>query len=1070
MTGTIANVVGLLAANRTARRRARNLRAGVPGGATTPGTAARAIPWPRWRDPGPVFWIGAACALLALAGAFVIATHARQLAGTAPQAASAQLAAFQRALPGAAFTVPAAAGATVQRGAGGTVLVLNGMSPAPPLHIDLCAQIPDPARPRLLPLRVGYRFADVARWVAAGSPAPLRNIVLAAPGAPMPAIQIDGLARPDFAAAGGQPLRISWTGDARWIAGVQAGARPREGALRREGWLLWDGDSALRVIRRASNACPQAGELVLQLYRRAPAAGTRSLAVGLPVQGPTVTAWLEPGDYRVPSAPAAPLEDESLFDQLQARGLVRLGASGLVELAPPDLAAFLAARPSARATSLAGWEQARLDDAGRKLIERLYHKADGDYVRAQVRIFNSERRLLAWRVRGAPGATGWQAAAAGAPLPIAAGLPAAATRLFAHLPEGWGPWARVAEWTAPGRQAELTLALPRPAAGGESLSLMVAGRVTRVAGASVRAAADACTGRGCAGPEAVREIVLVFSPGARTVTLQAEPLDMAGVAPGADQQYRHLRIERGRLAWQPLPARRSVPAPAAANVRLAERNGAPLSSDGVASDAAVAAGLAPLLGIHPGHDNSISGMLARLPSATATHAARLSLDLRLQTASQSALECIGMRRGHLDGGRCLGPGTAPSARQAGLVIIDTETGDILAAAGAGGGEVSPANWAEVRDFDRADPARSPLRLPALQHDGGANRSPGSTFKVISALGLELAARRDPGLDALLGGLPLAQINRIAHDKGFAFRTDAAAYPANSRLAHITNFREQQLDRRAQGGRLGLEQALTYSLNTWFAWTGELGDRSLFGGASGGVPDLQPLAPGALDEVRPIVEMARRLGFEQPLRLDGGLLPADYSWSAWDALQATPAHMDPIRTRHELRQMAIGLRMQATPLQMALAAGAVGQGRVLVPRLLLELDGRTAAPARGQPLGVRLDRIRAGMKGVVEAGTAAGAFRAREFDRLRHGLYGKTGTAPTGQKDAAGRELATVWFTGWLEPGSIPGQAHRLALAAFASHSEATGGEHAAPVIAAVLRSMLAQNRELKAVPGTPARQ
>jgi cell division protein FtsI/penicillin-binding protein 2 len=169
-------------------------------------------------------------------------------------------------------------------------------------------------------------------------------------------------------------------------------------------------------------------------------------------------------------------------------------------------------------------------------------------------------------------------------------------------------------------------------------------------------------------------------------------------------------------------------------------------------------------------------------------------------------------------------------------------------------------------------------------------------------------------------------------------------------------------------------------------------------------------------------------------------------------------------------MAIGLRMQATPLQMALAAGAVGQGRVVVPRLLLELDGRTAAPARGQPLGVRLDRIRAGMKGVVEAGTAAGAFRAREFDRLRHGLYGKTGTAPTGQKDAAGRELATVWFTGWLEPGSIPGQAHRLALAAFASHSEATGGEHAAPVIAAVLRSMLSQNRELKAVPGTPALQ
>ena len=38
--------------------------------------------------------------------------------------------------------------------------------------------------------------------------------------------------------------------------------------------------------------------------------------------------------------------------------------------------------------------------------------------------------------------------------------------------------------------------------------------------------------------------------------------------------------------------------------------------------------------------------------------------------------------------------------------------------------------------------------------------------------------------------------------------------------------------------------------------------------------------------------------------------------------------------------------------------------------------------------------------------------------------GKTGTAPTGQGDTA-----SVWFTGWLEPGSLPGQAHRLAVAA-----------------------------------------
>jgi cell division protein FtsI/penicillin-binding protein 2 len=89
-----------------------------------------------------------------------------------------------------------------------------------------------------------------------------------------------------------------------------------------------------------------------------------------------------------------------------------------------------------------------------------------------------------------------------------------------------------------------------------------------------------------------------------------------------------------------------------------------------------------------------------------------------------------------------------------------------------------------------------------------------------------------------------------------------------------------------------------------------------------------------------------------------------------------------------------------------------------------------------------------MKGVVDAGTAAGAFRAPELAPLRHGLYGKTGTAPIGDGD-----LATVWFTGWLEPGSLPGQTHRLAFAVFVSRSEETGGAHAAPVAAAVLRAM-----------------
>jgi hypothetical protein len=59
------------------------------------------------------------------------------------------------------------------------------------------------------------------------------------------------------------------------------------------------------------------------------------------------------------------------------------------------------------------------------------------------------------------------------------------------------------------------------------------------------------------------------------------------------------------------------------------------------------------------------------------------------------------------------------------------------------------------------------------------------------------------------------------------------------------------------------------------------------------------------------------------------------------------------------------------------------------------------------------------------------------------------------------DAATVWFTGWLEPNTLPGRPQRLAFAAFISHSQGSGGEHAAPIVAALLSAMAAQNTEQK---------
>lgn len=1035
----------MLAAHRAAARRARNLRSAE---------RARSMPGDgRPRSRSAVF----ATVLFILCGAAVIVTHGRLLAEESNAATDeTSLEVLRPLLPGLTFEVPAQAGVTLVRGENATLLVAAGMRAQGQGQVNLCGQILDPARPRLLPVRIGYPFAEIAQ-LASTSHAPLRAVVLATPDSAVPRIEIGATASANYANGLGNALAISWnsgTAATSWVGdtgpeSVVAGGQGK-GLLRQEGWMVLDAHQALRIRRRPSPACPQMGELLIELMRPAPRQDNRALVTAFPLAGKALSLRLPAGQYTVPAGAPPVQEDRALFEQLKAYGLVRLRADGLAELAPSDLAAWRAAPPSSRAAGLEGWDGPPLTKEETALLDRLYHKADGDYVREQVRIFNAERRLFAVRLRRQVQGALWQAKVGGAPANLVASMPAGAARLFARFPQGWGPWQRISTWPS-GDAAQLALSLPTPAAGGSVLELLVAGRLSVEKGATVRERADACGGPGCPAPGAVQRLVLAPEPGARTITFTAQPMDGAGLT---DPQYRHLRVAGGRLEWQALPQTGAAAPPPLAQVRLIDRNGKPLWAAGKATAAARSAGLAPLLGLNPAQANSVAGMLARLPSPPGQpHSARMTLDLGLQASAQAALECIGMRRGRLVGPGCSGGAAPPSGREAGAVVLDTETGDILAAAGAGMPVVDEDNWDEVKEFDRSDPAASPLRLPAFQHDGGIQRSPGSTFKIISALGLERAAQHDAQLDTLLDGVPLAGLDEIAQARRYAFRSDSPTYPALTSRAHITNFHGELIGPFVSNGRLGLVQALAHSLNTWFAFTSELSDQSLLGKPEGGVPGVLSLEPGAIGAVRPIAGMADLVGFGHAFRLDGGLLPADFPWSKWDALQSTAAHIDPISSRHELRQMAIGLRMQATPLQMALAAGAVGQGSVIVPRLLYQLDGRTSAAAAGPPLGVRLDRIRAGMKGVVDGGTAVSAFRGRRFDRLRAGLYGKTGTSLTGEVDARGRELATAWFAGWIEPGTLPGQTHRLAFAAFVSRSEGTGGGHAAPVIAAILRAL-----------------
>ncbi|MRV72480.1 hypothetical protein GJ700_12245 [Duganella sp. FT92W] len=1023
-----------LAAWAVRARRYRNRPAGAPR------QAGPLRIGPRIRLPR---WPAALALLLACAGAAVIVSHAMRLTAIDDTAVGREDGSpYRNALPGAVIDVPAQPGAHVAAVSGGAVLALNGMQGQEPVRIGLCGQLR--ADGRLQVLRVGRRFDELA---ARGMP--LHHPLLAADD--VPAVRVDG-------AGLDAPLRLNWRGqEAAWVSDDASTA----GQMRRHGWLAWRG-GALHFERRAVATCPQAGELVVQLYRpAAPAAARCCMVMAFPEHGEAIAGWLPPGRHRIPAAEIAfarAQEDQLLFDALVAHGLLRVDAGGALDVAPRDLPAWVAAAPQDRAASTAPWEAAARNADAMRVLKRLYRQADGAYVLRQIAVYNSELQWLGWRVPAAgvntattptaavtKMADGWQLRADGAPLPVTGAMPGAAARLFSELPAGWAPWRRAAGWA---QGASLSLVHP---GGGGPLRVMVAGRIDAVRGARILARRDACTGNGCTAAGDVTEWLLE-PDGGGDVALAVRPL--AGSVAQGDARYRHIVIEQGKPAWRTLAERstrhgalaaRPDAAPQALparQVRIADRNGVVLWSDGAATPEARAAGLSPMLGVAPEHASGVAGMLARIPGG-GPQMAGLTLDLPLQARAQAIVDCVALRRGRWDGTACSGGAAPPPGRQAGLVLLDAHSGEILAAAGAGNAPAGAFNWAEVRDFDRANPARSPLRIPAWQHDGGVHRSPGSTFKVVSALGLELAARNDRQLDALLDGMAPSEINRMARGRGYDFGTAAPVYPVNGR-AHITNYREQGLEHRAQDGKLGLRQALAYSQNTWFAWAAEWSDGTLLGLPEGGMPDVQALEPGALDAVRPVAAAARRLGFGAAMRLDGGLLPPDFRWSAYDALQSTPSHIDPVQTRHEVRQMAIGLRMQATPLQMAAVAAAIGEGAAAAPRLLASLNGRDARAPTPEPLDARLDRIRAGMKGVIDSGTAAGAFGGPALASVRRGLYGKTGTAPTGE------DTATVWFTGWLEPGTLPGQQHRLAFAVFVSHSAASGGEHAAPVVAALL--------------------
>ena len=305
-----------------------------------------------------------------------------------------------------------------------------------------------------------------------------------------------------------------------------------------------------------------------------------------------------------------------------------------------------------------------------------------------------------------------------------------------------------------------------------------------------------------------------------------------------------------------------------------------------------------------------------------------------------------------------------------------------------------------------DPNRVPEELGKLNADPAealVNRAtqglypPGSTFKVVTA-----AAALDQ--DVITPDTPINAPSSL-DVQGQPLENDfGIAYPG-----------------------LTLDDALTNSVNTWFAQVGErVGQDTLF-------------------------ETMEQFGFNSKPAID---LPSEQmSTSGLYDLEADRilGSDDPI----DIARVAIGQeRLLVTPLQMAEVAAAVANGGSLMkPQIwsrVVDPDGRIVESLDPSEYGQPIDEetaaeLTVAMEGVVERGTGTNASISGVP------VAGKTGTAetPGNETCGGGTDQNQAWFIGFA-PADDP----QIAIAATVECTLQFGGDVAAPIFREVAESLL----------------
>lgn len=332
-------------------------------------------------------------------------------------------------------------------------------------------------------------------------------------------------------------------------------------------------------------------------------------------------------------------------------------------------------------------------------------------------------------------------------------------------------------------------------------------------------------------------------------------------------------------------------------------------------------------------------------------------------------------------------------REGSVVAIDPRTGAVLA---LWSWPSYDPNVLASHDFDAARQARelylADPRKPLLANAYQERYFPGSTFKIVTA-----TAGVDSG--AVTANTPVYDV-----------RTE---YIPPLTTNPIRNFGGS-----ACGGPLN--NILRVSCNTAFAQMGvDLGATTM-------------------------VETARRFGFNEKVPTD---LPSP-------AQSSFPPESAFVHDTPKLAQTAIGQNdVQATPLEMAIVAGAVAnEGIIMTPHVIAEVrDSKGKLIRRFNPSPWRTamkqataTTIKEAMIGVVRNGTAT------RLSIAGVEVAGKTGTAQLGTTPPSSH----AWVVGFA-PADNPVIAVAVLVKAQPGVSEITGGAVAAPIARQVIVKALA---------------